>query len=208
MGVGDRILGVLVRWMALGTPLLWGALGEIYAERAGVVNLGVEGMMILGAFFAFAAAQLSGHPGLGLLVAAVIGGMAALLHAFVSVTLRANHFVSGLALPMLGWGLRGGMGRGWDTVPRTQPPRRRSVRHAVASRVSPPGVDPTGALADDAICLHDPGPGDSGALGRPCLAGAGGTGAALPPRRTIRQCERPSCRVGLWQGEVSDRSEL
>src|SRR2546429_3109296 len=112
MGVVDWILGVLVRGMALGTPLLWGALGEIYAERAGVVNLGVEGMMILGAFFAFAAAQVTGHPGLGLLVAAVIGGMAALLHAFVSVTLRANQFVSGLALSMLGLGLAGVVGAG------------------------------------------------------------------------------------------------
>src|SRR2546428_13989047 len=84
--------------MALGTPLLWGALGEIYAERAGVVNLGVEGMMILGAFFAFAAAQVTGHPGLGLLVAAVIGGLAAVPDAFVSVTPRAHQVVSGLAL--------------------------------------------------------------------------------------------------------------
>ena len=121
MGVVDWILGVLVRGMALGTPLLWGALGEIYAERAGVVNLGVEGMMILGAFFAFAAAQLSGHPGLGLLVAAVIGGLAALLHAFVSVTLRANQFVSGLALSMLGLGLAGLLGRGWEGFPLSNP---------------------------------------------------------------------------------------
>src|SRR3989454_12520481 len=121
MGVVDWILGVLVRGMALGTPLLWGALGEIYAERAGVVNLGVEGMMILGAFFAFAAAQVTGHPGLGLLVAAVIGGMAALLHAFVSVTLRANQFVSGLALSMLGLGLAGLLGRGWEGSPLRTP---------------------------------------------------------------------------------------
>src|SRR3989441_5836975 len=121
MEVVDWILGVLVRGMALGTPLLWGALGEIYAERAGVVNLGVEGMMILGAFFAFAAAQLTGHPGLGLLVAAVIGGMAALLHAFVSVTLRANQFVSGLALSMLGLGLAGLLGRGWEGFPLSNP---------------------------------------------------------------------------------------
>src|SRR2546428_10285668 len=82
------------------------------------------------------------------------------------------------------------------------------VRHAVPSLVSPPGVDPTGALADDALRLHDPGPGDSGALGRPRLAGPGSTGAALPPRRTVIQRERLSCQVGLWQGEVSDRSEL
>src|SRR2546428_10886958 len=112
--------------MALGTPLLWGALGEIYAERAGVVNLGVEGMMILGAFFAFAAAQATGHPGLGLLVAAVIGGLAALLHAFVSVTLRANQFASGLALSLLGLGLAGWVGTGPAWVPTTPPPPHRA----------------------------------------------------------------------------------
>src|SRR2546427_8907076 len=78
-------------------------------------------MMILGAFFAFAAAQVTGHPGLGLLVAAVIGGLAALLHAFVSVTLRANQFVSGLALSMLGLGLAGLLGRGWGGFPLRNP---------------------------------------------------------------------------------------
>src|SRR5256885_6630307 len=139
MGVVDWILGVLVRGMALGTPLLWGALGEIYAERAGVVNLGVEGMMILGAFFAFAAAQLTGHPGLGLLVAAVIGGMTALLHAFVSVTLRANQFVSGLALSMLGLGLAGLLRRGWGGLPPSNPPPGRSIP-------PPPGVPPAGGV--------------------------------------------------------------
>src|SRR3989442_3133772 len=121
MEVVDWILGVLVRGMALGTPLLWAALGEIEAEHADVVTRGVEVMMIMGAFFAFAAAQLSGHPGLGMLVAAVIGGLAALLHAFVSVTLRANQFVSGLALSMLGLGLAGLLGRGWEGFPLSNP---------------------------------------------------------------------------------------
>ena len=115
------LIDVLIRGVAFGTPLLWGALGEIYAERAGIVNLGVEGMMILGAFFAFAVAQVSGHPVLGLAVAAVIGGSAALLHAFVSVTLRANQFVSGLALSMLGLGLAGLLGRGWEGSPLRTP---------------------------------------------------------------------------------------
>src|SRR2546427_6014974 len=131
--------------MALGTPLLWGAVGEIYAERAGVVNLGVEGMMILGAFFAFAAAQVTGHAGLGLLVAAVIGGMAALLHAFVSVTLRANQFVSGLALSMLGLGLAGVFRRGWGGVPLRNPPPGLSI-------LPPPGV--LLALAFWALLYH------------------------------------------------------
>ncbi len=117
----DWVVGVLIRGFAFGTPLLWGALGEIYAERAGVVNLGVEGMMILGAFFAFATAQATGYPLLGLLASAVIGGAAALLHAFVAVTLRANQFVSGLALSMLGLGLAGLLGRGWEGFPLRNP---------------------------------------------------------------------------------------
>ena len=111
------MLGALIRGTAFGTPLLWGALGEIYAERAGVVNLGVEGMMILGAFGAFATTQITGSPVLGLVVAGAIGGAAALLHAVVSIGLRANQYVSGLALTMLGLGLAGVLGRGWEGVP-------------------------------------------------------------------------------------------
>ncbi len=111
-------VGSLVgRTLVFSTPLLWAALGEIYAERAGVVNLGVDGMMTLGAFFAFAVAQASGSPELGLVVAAGAGGLAALLHAVVAVTLRANQYVSGLALGMFGVGLAGLLGRGWEGVP-------------------------------------------------------------------------------------------
>lgn len=116
---------LLVEWLGstssraliYGTPLLIAALGEIYAERAGVVNLGVDGMMTLGAFFGYAVAHVSGSPELGLCVAAVAGGLAALLHAFVSVTLRANQYVSGLALGMFGLGLAGLLGRGWEGIP-------------------------------------------------------------------------------------------
>ncbi|MDR7543165.1 MAG: ABC transporter permease [Armatimonadota bacterium] len=117
MSDGGWIATTVGRALALGTPILWGALGEIYAERAGVVNLGVEGMMILGAFFAFASAQGTGNPALALVVAAAVGGLAALLHAFVSVTLRANQYVSGLALTMLGLGLAGLLGRGYEGTP-------------------------------------------------------------------------------------------
>jgi simple sugar transport system permease protein len=113
----EYILNTIVRGLALGTPLLWAALGEVYAERSGVVNLGVEGMMILGAFAAFALAQATAHPYLGLLVAAVVGGLAALLHAFVVITLRANQYVSGLALTMFGLGLSALLGRRWEGLP-------------------------------------------------------------------------------------------
>jgi ABC-type uncharacterized transport system permease subunit len=115
------VVSTLSRALAFGTPLLWAALGEIYAERAGVVNLGLEGMMILGACFAFIVAQITGYAGLGLLVAAAVGGVAALLHAFVALTLRANQYVSGLALTMSGLGLAGLLGRSWVGMPLRTP---------------------------------------------------------------------------------------
>src|SRR3990172_3481112 len=71
----EWVVNTFIRGLALGTPLLWAALGEIYAERSGVVNLGVEGMMILGAFSAFALAQTTANPLLGLLIAAGAGAL-------------------------------------------------------------------------------------------------------------------------------------
>ncbi len=111
------VVSTATRALVFGTPLLWAALGEIFAERAGVVNLGVDGMMTLGAFFAFAVAQTTSSPELGLVAAAAVGGLAALLHAVASVTLRANQYVSGLALGMFGLGLAGLLGRGWEGIP-------------------------------------------------------------------------------------------
>jgi simple sugar transport system permease protein len=113
----EWLLTTIIRAVAVSTPLLWAALGEIYAERTGVINLGVEGMMILGAFIAFAVAQTIGSPAIGLVAAAIVGGLAALLHAFMTVTLRANQYVSGLALAMFGLGLAGVLGRGWEGTP-------------------------------------------------------------------------------------------
>ncbi len=115
--MAEWIVTTVVRGLVVGTPLLWAAMGEIYAERSGVVNLGVEGMMILGAFFAFAVAHTTGDPVIGLLAASAAGAAAALLHALVSVTLRANQYVSGLALAMLGLGMAGVLGRGWEGIP-------------------------------------------------------------------------------------------
>ncbi|NOX44498.1 MAG: ABC transporter permease [Caldiserica bacterium] len=121
MGWESWIVDTLKRALAYGTPLLWGTLGEIYAERAGVVNLGVEGMMILGALSAFAVAQSTGNPWLGILAAAVVGGFAALIHAFFSVTLRANQYVSGLALTIFGLGLSGLLGTSWVGISLKNP---------------------------------------------------------------------------------------
>ncbi len=123
----DWLISTVGRALAFSTPLLWAALGEIYAERAGVVNLGLEGMMILGAILGFIAGQTTGSPLLGLVVAAGAGGLAALLHAFISITLRANQYVSGLALTILGLGLAGLLGRGYEGIPLRQPMQAVSV---------------------------------------------------------------------------------
>ena len=121
------IVGTLSRTLAYGTPLLLATLGEIYAERSGVLNLGVEGMMIVGALSAFAVAYTTGNPWLGVLASAVVGGAFSLIHAFASVTLRANQVVSGLALTMLGLGLSGVLGRRWEGWPLFTPLREVSI---------------------------------------------------------------------------------
>jgi simple sugar transport system permease protein len=117
MGWETWIITTLSRSLAYGTPLLLGTLGEIYAERSGVLNLGVEGMMIMGAYSAFTTAYITGNPWLGILVAAVVGGAFSLIHAFTCVTLKANQVVSGLSLTMLGLGLSGVFGRGLEGKP-------------------------------------------------------------------------------------------
>lgn len=117
MGWETWIITTFSRSLAYGTPLLLGTLGEIYAERSGVLNLGVEGMMIMGAYSAFTTAYITENPWLGLLVAAVVGGAFSLIHAFTCVTLKANQVVSGLSLTMLGLGLSGMFGRGWEGKP-------------------------------------------------------------------------------------------
>ncbi len=127
MGWESWIVDTLRRALAYGTPLLWGTLGEIYAERSGVVNLGVEGMMILGALAAFAVAQSTGNPWIGILAAAVVGGLSALIHAFFSITLRANQYVSGLALTIFGLGLSGLLGTSWVGISLKNPLPKASI---------------------------------------------------------------------------------
>jgi simple sugar transport system permease protein len=99
------LLSVAVRTLVAGTPLLLGTLGEILAERSGVLNLGVEGMMAIGAVSGYLAALASGSPWLGLAVALAAGLAISAIHAFVSISLKANQVVSGLALTMLGLGM-------------------------------------------------------------------------------------------------------
>jgi simple sugar transport system permease protein len=98
--------------VATGTVLLFAAIGEIFAERSGVLNLGVEGMMLMGAGAGFSATLATGNPWLGLVAAMVVGGLLGLLHAVVTISLRADQVVSGLALTFLGTGMARVLGEG------------------------------------------------------------------------------------------------
>jgi simple sugar transport system permease protein len=103
---------IAVAGVAAGTVLLFAAIGEILAERAGVLNLGVEGMMLMGAVSAFSVTLSTGNPWLGLVVAMLVGGLLGLLHGVVTVQLLADQVVSGLALTFLGTGLARVLGDG------------------------------------------------------------------------------------------------
>ena len=100
-----------------GTPLLYAALGEILCERSGVLNLGVEGMMLVGAVCGFLAAVETKSPGAGVVAAMLAGGALAAVHAFMTVTLRVNQIISGLALALFGTGVSSYLGKHLIGVP-------------------------------------------------------------------------------------------
>lgn len=113
----EFIVAALKAAIPAGTPLLFGTLGEIYAERSGVLNLGIEGMMIMGAVTGFGVTLATGNVWIGVALAAMAGGLLALIHAFLSITLRANQVVSGLALTMFGLGMSGLIGKRYVGIP-------------------------------------------------------------------------------------------
>ena len=103
---------ILQAGVASGTVLLFAALGEILAERSGVLNLGVEGMMLIGAMSAFSTTIATGNPWIGVLVAMFVAGLLSQVHAFIVITLQADQVVSGLALTLLGAGISLVLGEG------------------------------------------------------------------------------------------------
>ncbi|MDK9696452.1 MAG: ABC transporter permease [Siculibacillus sp.] len=106
----SALLAVLLTIVTASTPLLLAALGELVTERAGVLNLGVEGMMVMGAVAGFAAALTTGSPHLGILAAAAAGALLAVPFGVLTLNLVANQVATGLALTLLGLGLSGLIG--------------------------------------------------------------------------------------------------
>jgi ABC-type uncharacterized transport system permease subunit len=111
------VIIILSAGIAAGTPILYGALGEIFTERSGILNLGVEGMMLIGALTGIVASLATGSAWIGALAAMVAGGLLSLIHAFISITLRGDQVVSGLALTIFGSGLSAFLGFPYVNVP-------------------------------------------------------------------------------------------
>ena len=105
-------LVILQAGVATGTVLLFATLGEILAERSGVMNLGVEGMMLIGAMTGFSVSLATGNPWLGLLMAMLAAGLLSIAHGVVTISFQADQVVSGLALTFLGTGLALVLGNG------------------------------------------------------------------------------------------------
>ena len=132
-GVPLAILGGAIR---VGTPLLWVSLGETVTEKAGRINLGLEGTLLMGAMSAYAVALLSGNPWLGVLAAAAVGIVFGLLHGALCSLSRVNDTAMGIALMLAGSGLAFWLGKpliqpsapdlrsidlgGWSSLPAVQ----------------------------------------------------------------------------------------
>ena len=98
-------IGILTSAIRLATPYLFAGIGEAFAQTSGVVNLGVDGIMLMGAFAAFYVTLTTGNLGLAVLAAAIVGLLMGLLMSFISVTLKSEQGISGIGLYMFGLGL-------------------------------------------------------------------------------------------------------
>ncbi len=107
-----NFITILQAGVASGTVLLFATIGELFAERSGVLNLGVEGMMLIGAMSGYSVAIKTGNPWLGVLVAMIFAGAISQIHAYIVITLQADQVVSGLALTFLGTGISLVLGEG------------------------------------------------------------------------------------------------
>jgi simple sugar transport system permease protein len=99
------ILGILASGIRLATPYLYAAIGETFGQRSGVLNLGVDGQMLLGAFAGFYLTYQTGNPWLGLLLAILVGAVMGLVMGFITVTLHAEQGISGIGIYLFGLGM-------------------------------------------------------------------------------------------------------
>jgi simple sugar transport system permease protein len=111
------LTSVLAAAIPAGTAILYAAMGEVFCERAGVLNLGVEGMMLMGALGGFAFMNWTGSAWIGAAGALLTGAAMALIHATLTILLQANQVVSGLALTLFGTGLSAYLGRDLVGIP-------------------------------------------------------------------------------------------
>jgi simple sugar transport system permease protein len=112
----DTALQLVALTLAAGTPLVFAALGELVTEKSGVLNLGVEGMMLVGAVTAFAVAATANSPWLGVLAGMAAAAGVSLLFAAITLTLMANQVATGLALSLFGVGLSAFVGLGYVAI--------------------------------------------------------------------------------------------
>ena len=105
------LTSLLAITLRAGTSLIFATIGEIYTERSGILNLGIEGMMLMSAVTSFATVYYTGNLFLAILVAMLVGGMLAAIHAFLSITMRANQVVSGLCITLFGSGMASFLGQ-------------------------------------------------------------------------------------------------
>lgn len=100
-----------------GTSILFATLGEIVTERSGIINLGVEGLMLIGALSGFYVSHVTGNLYFGVIASFIFASLAGMIHAFITVYLRANQIVSGLALTMFGIGITALYGKKMIGIP-------------------------------------------------------------------------------------------
>jgi general nucleoside transport system permease protein len=115
----DLIIAIIITVVGASTPILIAALGELVVERAGVLNLGVEGMMLVGAITAFVIVFVTGNHYLAILLAAAAGVATSLIFGFLTLSLSANQTATGLALTIFGTGFSALAGQGYSAKPVT-----------------------------------------------------------------------------------------
>jgi general nucleoside transport system permease protein len=129
---------VLASAIRLSVPLIFACLAGLWSERAGIVNIGLEGKMLVAAFAAAAAAHASGSAHAGLLAGVLAAVMLSLVHGFASITQRGNQIISGVAINMLALGLTALIGNAWYGQGGRTPPLECAARFA---ELALPGVD-------------------------------------------------------------------